>query len=269
MIVLPMAGMSSRFFNAGYTEPKYKLLIEGQPVFDYALRSFEGRFEKEPFLIVLRSDYDTEAFVRARLKANGIVADLVVLDAPTQGQAETVALGLERAKIPEATPLTIFNIDSFRPGFAMTETEYAADGYIETFLGAGNRWSFVAPERPDARAGIATRVIEKERISDLCCTGLYYFRSRRQFQEAYAQELATPSQPLKERYIAPIYNQMIQRGASVKFRTIDMENVIFCGVPDEYVALQNNPAAIRRLKHKNGQLIGMSCIQYDGDTNDL
>lgn len=256
MIVLPMAGLSSRFFKAGYAEPKYKLLIEGQPVFDYALRSFEGRFEVEPFLIVLRSDYDTEAFVRARLEANGIAADLVVLDEPTQGQAETVTLGLERAQIPEATPLTIFNIDSFRPGFAMTEAEYAADGYLETFLGAGDTWSFVAPDRADAREGTATRVIEKERISDLCCTGLYYFRSRRQFQEAYAQELAVPSQPLKEHYIAPIYNQMIQRGASVRFRTIDMQDVIFCGVPGEYVALQNNPTPIRRLQHQNGRLTG-------------
>lgn len=256
MIVLPMAGLSSRFFKAGYNDPKYKLLIEGQPVFDYALRSFKRRFQTEPFLIVLRSEYDTEAFVRGRLGANGVSADLVVLDAPTQGQAETVALGLERAQVSEATPLTIFNIDSFRPGFSMTEAEYGADGYLETFLGAGNAWSFVAPEIPGANEGTATRVIEKERISDLCCTGLYYFRSRRQFQDAYAQELAAPSQLLKEHYIAPIYNQMIQRGASVKFRTIDMQDVIFCGVPDEYVALQNNSASIRRLQHGNGRLSG-------------
>lgn len=254
MIVLPMAGLSSRFFKAGYVEPKYKLLIEGQPVFDYALRSFETRFEVEPFLVVLRPDYGTEEFVRARLEANGITAELVVLDRTTEGQAETVALGLEAADVPESTPLTIFNIDSFRPNFAMTETEYAADGYLETFLGAGDAWSFVEPQTQGALEGTATRVIEKERISDLCCTGLYYFRSRRQFQDAYAQELAAPSQPLKEHYIAPIYNKMIQRGASVKFRTIEIQDVIFCGVPDEYVALQNNPAPIRRLQRQTGPL---------------
>lgn len=249
MIVLPMAGLSSRFFEAGYTEPKYKLLIENQPVFDYALRSFEGRFGVEPFLIVLRSDYDTEAFVHARLLANGITAEVVVLDRPTQGQAETVALGLEAAQLPDGAPLTIFNIDSFRPGFAMSQAEYAADGYLETFLGAGDGWSFVAPAVTGAQEGIAAQVIEKVRISELCCTGLYYFRTRQQFQKAYAQELANPSQPLNEHYIAPIYNQMIQRGALVRFRTIDTEDVIFCGVPDEYVSLQNNPAPIRRLQH--------------------
>ena len=253
MIVLPMAGLSSRFFTAGYTEPKYKLLIEGQPVFDYALHSFEGRFRTEPLLIVLHSQYDTEAFVRGRLEANDVSAELVVLDAPTQGQAETVALGLERAQVSGSTPLTIFNVDTFRPGFSMTEAEYGVDGYLETFLGAGNAWSFVEPEIPGSHEGMATRVTEKERISDLCCTGLYYFHSCDQFQDAYAQELAMPSNPLKEHYIAPIYNQMIQRGASVKFRTIDMRDVIFCGVPDEYVALQNNPAPIRRLQYKNAR----------------
>lgn len=30
MIVIPMAGMSSRFFKAGYTQPKYMLEAHGQ-----------------------------------------------------------------------------------------------------------------------------------------------------------------------------------------------------------------------------------------------
>lgn len=248
MIVLPMAGLSSRFFKAGYTEPKYKLDMDGAPVFDYALRSFADQFAHEDFLIILRSVYDTENFVRARLAANGVQATLVVLDEETAGQAATVHLGLERAQVGGETPLTIFNIDSFRPGFFMTDAEYAADGYLETFLGEGDAWSFVAPTQEGARSGTATRVIEKKRISDLCCTGLYHFGSRKTYEDAYAQEQAAPSQPLKEHYIAPIYNQMIQRGHNVRFRTIPLVDVIFCGVPSEYETLSQNPGPIKRLQ---------------------
>lgn len=248
MIVLPMAGLSSRFFKSGYTEPKYKLPLGGVPVFDYALRSFSDQFGNEPFLIILRSVYDTESFVRARLAANGVDARIVVLDEETAGQAATVHLGLERADISEQTPLTIFNIDSFRPGFSMTAAERTADGYLETFLGEGDAWSFVVPSQPGTESGVAARVIEKERISDLCCTGLYHFGSRHLFEEAYAQEQAAPSQPLKEHYIAPIYNQMIQRGRSVRFRTIPLEDVIFCGVPAEYEALATDSRQIKRLQ---------------------
>lgn len=248
MIVLPMAGLSSRFFREGYKDPKYKLDLHGLPVFDYALRSFAGRFAAERFLVVFRPDYDTEAFVAARLAANGVKADLVVLEGETRGQAETVALGLEVARVSQAEPLTIFNIDSFRPGFSMTKQEYAADGYLETFDGAGDAWSFVEPASPGETTGCALRVVEKERISTLCCTGLYYFKSRALFQEAYSQEQAEPSQMLQEHYIAPIYNQMIKRGKSVLYRTIPADDVTFCGVPAEYQALVVDPAPLRRLK---------------------
>ncbi|WP_068113010.1 hypothetical protein [Tropicimonas marinistellae] len=248
MIILPMAGLSSRFFKAGYTEPKYKLQLDGLPVFDYALRSFAERFGQEEFLIVLRRDYDTEAFVQERLNSNGLEAQLVVLDQETRGQADTVAIGLETAGTDADTPLTIFNIDSFRPGFSMTAAERSADGYLETFLGEGDGWSFVAPAEPEAKEGRALRVVEKERISDLCCTGLYYFRTRALFEEAYAAERENPSQPLKEHYIAPIYNQLIGRGARVLYRTIPSEDVVFCGVPAEYEELRADPAAIQRMK---------------------
>lgn len=244
MIVLPMAGLSQRFFTAGYEKPKYMLEIDGFPVFDYALRSFEGRFGSEDFLIVCRPEYSTPEFVASRLAANGVEARTVVLEHNTRGQAETVALGLDRLACDDATPLTIFNIDSFRPGFSMTDDEYAADGYLETFLGAGEAWSFVEP----AGHGIAGRVTEKVRISDECCTGLYYFRTCALFRQAYADECACPSQHLSEHYVAPVYNQMMARGMTVRYRTIPLEDVIFCGVPAEYEALMADHSCLTRLQ---------------------
>lgn len=248
MIVLPMAGLSSRFMKEGYDRPKYQLELDGYPVFDYALRSFVGRFGVEDFLIVMRPDYDCEAFVKSRLAANGVTARLVVLDRETAGQAETVALGLAAAHVEDCEPLSIFNIDSFRPGFSMSLDEYASDGYVETFIGEGDGWSFVEPEEVNQASGFAKRLAEKARISSLCCTGLYYFRKRAIFDAAYAQELAEPSQKLSEHYIAPIYNQMIKRGRSVAYRVIPAEEVIFCGVPGEYQQLLADPSPVRSLQ---------------------
>lgn len=248
MIVLPMAGLSRRFFDAGYDRPKYMLDLHGRPVFDYVLRSFASRFGIEPLLIVLRPQFEAEAFVRARLAANGVAATLVLLDEPTRGQAETVQLGLKSADVPAQSPLTVFNIDSFRPGFEMSHCEYAADGFLEVFLGSGADWSFVKPAGSETTAGRAAKVAEKQRISDLSCTGLYYFATRSLFEEAYAQELAAPSQILAEHFIAPIYNQMIDRGREVLFRLVPNEDVTFCGVPEEYEALQQNPAPLNRFR---------------------
>ncbi|MCG8440874.1 MAG: glycosyltransferase family 2 protein [Caulobacterales bacterium] len=242
MIVIPMAGLSRRFAEAGYPRPKYMLDLHGRPVFDYAISSFRGRFGAEPFLFVLRDVQGTADFVAARLAALGISgAHIVSLDAPTQGQAQTVAMGLARCEVASDAPLTIFNIDSFRPGFHMTPGERAADGYLEVFHGEGDAWSFVAPADPTAPAGRAERVVEKDRISDLCCTGLYYFRTRAGFAAAYEAEQRAPSQQLSEHYVAPIYNQLLANGRTVLYRLIASDEVVFCGVPSEYERLLASP----------------------------
>ena len=47
-----MAGLSGRFFKAGYTLPKYMLDLHGVPVFDHALGSFKALFGTEQVLII-------------------------------------------------------------------------------------------------------------------------------------------------------------------------------------------------------------------------
>lgn len=243
MIVLPMAGLSSRFFKAGYEVPKYMLDLNGETVFSHALGSFRAFFGTERIVIICRADYDTPDFVRAECDKAGLTdtLDLVVLDHETAGQAETVALGLTRAKADPAAPLTIFNIDTFRPGFQHPETLDlgSIDGYVEVFEGEGTHWSFVRPDKTDPDAQRAIEVTEKVRISNLCSTGLYYFRSVALFQELYAPIAAKDPATLQggERYIAPLYNDALQQGYDIRYATIKACEVQFCGTPDEYRAL--------------------------------
>lgn len=245
MIVLPMAGLSSRFFKAGYTQPKYMLDLHGKTVFAHALGSFRACFGRERIVIICRADYDTPDFVAAECAKAGLRdsdVDLVVLDHETAGQAETVALGLERAKADAHAPLTIFNIDTFRPGFTHpTAFDLSSvDGYVEVFQGPGEHWSFVRPDTSDPGAFRAAEVAEKVRISDLCSTGLYYFRSVDLFQTLYAPIAAKDPTTLQggERYIAPLYNDALKAGHDIRYTLIGADEVLFCGTPDEYDALQ-------------------------------
>jgi len=250
MIVIPMAGLSSRFTKAGYRVPKYMLDLHGRPVFDYALASFRAQFEQAPFMIICRDVQGTPDFVRARCAVLGIKdVELAVLTTPTSGQGETVLLGLDAAGVPDTEPATIFNIDSFRAGFHFPDDRPDGVSFLEVFRGAGDHWSFVEPAPDDATqgAGSARRVIEKIRISDLCCTGLYHFRSAGDYRHAYAKERAAPSQDLSETYIAPMYNQLIARGDTVRFKVIDLAALDFCGVPTEYETCRANPGLVSKL----------------------
>jgi len=234
MIVIPMAGLSARFTRAGYELPKYQLPLWGRPVFDHAVGSFAAYFGAEPFLFIVRDVADTAAFVRARAEALGIeTATVHVLEEPTAGQAETVLMGIER--LAPGTRLTIFNIDTFRPGFRHPPRPPGSAGYLEVFRGAGANWSYV---RPALAGNRVAETAEKRAISDLCCTGLYEFASAALFRTAYTRT----AEAAGERYIAPMYNALIAAGEAVHYHEIPAAAAIFCGVPAEYEALLAQPA---------------------------
>jgi MobA-like NTP transferase domain len=245
MIVIPMAGLSRRFSEAGYTVPKYMLPAHGKSVFAHAVSSFEAYFRSEPFLFIVRDVAGTPGFVRRECAALGITdARIVILDAPTGGQAETVALGLRQSPVDAAAPVTVFNIDTFRPGFRHADFGgIPADGYLEVFRGSGDNWSYVRPAAPDN--DLVMETAEKQPISDLCCTGLYHFDSAETYLSAYEAfyNEFIPNAALRERYIAPIYNELIKRALSIRYTLVQRSELILCGIPDEYEAfLRRRPS---------------------------
>lgn len=235
MIVIPMAGRSQRFLDAGYDQPKFMLDLGGESVFGHALRSFERYFEKRTFLFIFGRDPAVPAFVADECKRLGISTFFGCAIEPTAGQAETVEAGLDRSPFGEDGPLTIFNIDTFRPGFRFPGGLFdTAHGWLEVFKGSGPNWSYVEPA-PGPEPW-ALRTAEKVEISDLCCTGLYHFAKAADFRAALAAERAAPQ--AKELYVAPLYNHLIAQGARIAWRLIDRSEVVFCGTPAEYEALR-------------------------------
>ena len=54
MFIIPMAGLSSRFFKAGYTKPKYQLDLNGESIFAWSVKSFVQYFKSDKFIFHLR-----------------------------------------------------------------------------------------------------------------------------------------------------------------------------------------------------------------------
>lgn len=236
MFVFPMLGRSSRFFNAGYTVPKYKLPLgkEGQLVFDHVLGSFRRYFETDLFVLLCREDTHDRPFLIERMHALGVRRFEVIEHAgETGGQAESVELSLACA--PQEEELFIFNIDTVLYNFEKDAARGKVAGYLEVFSGEGTHWSFVEPSSD--RPGHAACVVEKERISDLCSNGLYYFATVRTFKEALDAYRLKHQDAAGELYVAPLYNELIERGQQVSYKLVPAEEIGFCGVPDEYVEL--------------------------------
>lgn len=230
MIVIPMAGQSSRFFNAGYTVPKYQLQLGANSVFYHVINSFRYYFDSEEFLFIV-NDENVVRFIHAQAALLGI-RDYRInnLGRATAGQAETVFLGMQ--DIDDAS-IYIFNIDTIRHDYRKPDFIGEVDGYLEVFRDAGGHWSFVDPG-PD---GTVLRTTEKERISDLCSDGLYYFKSKKDFDTVFLHAQKNGLTTRGELYVAPLYNALIGAGKDIRYAVAERSCLDLCGTPDEYVAL--------------------------------
>lgn len=237
MIVIPMAGLSSRFFKAGYDVPKYQLMLGEKTVFARSLLSFQAYFDSDLFLIIIRDVYDTKAFVEKQIQQLGIKHfHICVLNNETEGQAHTVYLGLHSLALAQDEPLYIFNIDTFRYDFIKPTIAETCDGYLEVFQGEGEHWSFIEVDNNDN----VICTTEKQRISDLCSDGLYYFKSAQVFIQLFEYAQMHQLHTKGELYIAPLYNLMIAQGMKIGYVLIELSQIDFCGTPDEYQALINS-----------------------------
>lgn len=239
-----MAGRSQRFHDAGYSAPKYHLSLHGRPVFDHAVRSFAAYFDIHRFLFVTRAG--EEEFVQTQCRVIGIRNPTIVpLERQTAGQAETVLRGLDAAAVGDDESLTIFNIDTFRPGYSLPRVK--CDGFIEVFHGEGRNWSFVVP-KPDRPCSVS-ETAEKLPVSNLCCTGIYQFARVSEFRWAYNHPAPPKSEAeQQERYVAPLYNSLIARGLDVRYGVTARNDVIFCGTPEEYRDCENSVDVGLRLR---------------------
>jgi hypothetical protein len=241
MFVISMAGLSTRFFSAGYSQPKYMLPAFGETLFARSMRSFEFYFEDTPFLFITLNRFGSNDFVRSQCRALGIThGEVLAIDEPTRGQAETVFLGLDALGRPDG-PITIFNIDTALPGFRQPSFSDASDGYLDVFVGEGTNWSYVKPASPDNDRVVETA--EKRQISNLCSTGLYHFSSSEDFCAAYQQQLSAGLDGLTggEIYVAPLYNLLIGSGKDIRYRVVRGVDVEFFGTPAEYEELLAAP----------------------------
>jgi len=229
-VVITMAGFGNRFLEAGYEQPKYTIEARGATLFDWALRGLRAFVEAgSPFLFVVRAEDATADFIRVRAAANGIRdVQLLELDAPTDGQATTARLAVEG--LEPTDPMAIFNIDTGIEPHLLAPGQARGDGWIPCFRAPGDHWSFA---RTDA-SGDVVEVREKQRISDLCTIGLYWFSSSLLYAEAYdAYYSSGAREEAGERYVAPLYNQLILEGRRVTVSEIPFEAVTPLGTPLE------------------------------------
>ncbi len=232
IVVITMAGLGERFRQAGYQEvPKFMVQARGRPLFAWALDSLRNFVSNETeFIFVVRSQDKAEDFIVEQCRHLGVDPfSIVSLDRVTDGQAST-ALAAGTVINNEDRPIAVYNIDTYVESEFLHPTSIRGEGWIPCFPGVGCSWSFVRIDD----AGRAVEVREKQPISPHATIGFYWFSSFALYRDLYDRYFADPAHAEHgERYIAPLYNELISRGRKVFIHQIPAHAVHPLGTPSE------------------------------------
>lgn len=227
-VIITMAGLGTRFRKAGYQLPKYMIEAKGKTLFEWSMDSLlDYNSYVKTYIFVVREEDHAASFIEEKFVSYDIQnIRIVELDHVTGGQAESCMLAIPYCSQEDA--VIVYNIDTYVEANILKYADISGDGYAPCFQAFGDHWSFVKLDE----SGNAVEVREKKRISDNCTLGAYYFSSAALFQQLY-EEFYKDYMENNEKYIAPLYNLMIEKGMSVRISIVDDKKVHVLGTPEE------------------------------------
>lgn len=242
-IVIPMAGLGSRFAVAGYTLPKPLIEIHGIPMIRWVIANLTPAVPHK-FIFVAQNRHISKYDLEVKLNQWAPGSELLGLDEPTDGAARTVLVA--RDFIENGDPLLIANSDQWVQAnindFVLEMTSQSIDGLIMTMKADDPKWSFIAKDS----LGFVTNVVEKEVISDDATVGIYGFSRGSDFVSAARQMIEEKSIVRGEYFVAPVYNSLIARES--RFRNFEIgsegSGMFGLGIPSDLKAFESLPLSL-------------------------
>jgi len=226
-IVIPMAGAGSRFVAAGYADPKPLVPLHGVPMIRLVIENL--RPEQEHRFIFLCQQAHLQAYdLAAKLQRWAPGSEVIQLQGLTEGAACTVLCA--KALIDNDTELMIANSDQYIDAdinqYLSAMHARNLDAQIMTMKANDPKWSFIKI----SDRGLVSTVVEKVVVSDEATTGIYNFKSGRDFVRAAEAMIREGLRVNGEFYVAPAYNQLIQEGCRIGYFNIGREGAGMYGL---------------------------------------
>jgi dTDP-glucose pyrophosphorylase len=195
-IIIPAAGLGSRFRSSKFKEPKPLISWNDKPMLHHVLDNFFGDYTK--CIVVKQANYNFEY-------PN---IDIINIDYVTNGPATTAYIA--KHLIDPDQDLLITNCDQIIKDWNKEQfLDYAKkyDGILGCFLSTDAHNSYV---KIDENKNII-EVKEKVVISNLATTGLHYWKKARYFFDSYDLMVLDNNTTNNEYYIAPSYQYLIDK----------------------------------------------------------
>lgn len=234
-VMVPMAGLGSRFSAEGYADPKPLIDVSGEPMVVQAARDLPEPAQR---VFVQRRDIPGRGRIAEALRSRFPDCVLIDLERVTDGQARTCLLGLDG--IDPQQPLTIGACDNGAVFDAQALSVLLDDADTDVLVWVARGYPGAA-RRPthygwvDEADGAVRSVSVKQPLADPArdpiVLGTFSFRRAGDFVAAAEAMIARDGRVNGEFYVDTCINDALALG--LKVRVFEVSHYLCWGTPDD------------------------------------
>lgn len=229
-IVIPMAGLGSRFAKAGFINPKPLIDVMGKPMIVRVLENLY--YPNANYILIARNEYlaKTQQVIQELLPNMNV--KLIGIDKLTEGSVCTILYA--HRYVNNDTPLLIANTDQIIEhniaDFINDCKQRELCGSILTFEDKEKnpKWSFAKIQN-----NLVVEVKEKVAISTHATVGIYLFMRGKLFVDSAIDMIIANERVNNEFYTCPVYNYAIKSGAKIGIYNIESNAMHGIGTPED------------------------------------
>ncbi len=231
-LVIPAAGLGSRFRALGIDKPKPLIPVLDFPMIGWVIANFQLSDEDEIWIITRKEDRVPVQMENTILKIKNKI-HFIEIDELTDGAATTLQYALDL--IPENEAVLSANSDQFISSdiseFIESVRSGKNEGQILTMYATDSKWSYI--ERDSNQE--VMNVVEKVVVSDEATVGVYGWKSAAVAKNSIAAMKKDGLKVNGEFYVAPSYTYLLEQGGRIStYSAGDVETDVHgLGTPED------------------------------------
>jgi dTDP-glucose pyrophosphorylase len=229
-ILIPMAGLGTRFSSSHPDKIKPLIEVCGEPMIQKVLKNLNQQEDINFIIITLKIISENQEFIKI-LKNLNIKYTLINIDEKTDGPACTCLLAKEYIK---DEPLIIVNCDQIILDFNLKNLlNFSklndADGVIGVFHSNSRKNSYVKLGEDLTIQEVREKIV----ISNIATNGLHFWKNGNDFIKSAEEMISKDDRYSNEFYVAPSYNYMIKNGKKILPYYYNLHYPI--GIPEDLI----------------------------------
>jgi dTDP-glucose pyrophosphorylase len=227
-VVIPMAGLGTRFLDAGYDIPKPLIEIGGKTLVEHSIETLGVSADR---YIFITREYDDKKYNDMLTNIfNNLVSNFVEIRVSGIQHGTSYSALYAKDFINNDDELILTNCDQRlewdADAFLNYLRESKADGCILVHPSSSHKHSYAVVEN-----GLVTHLAEKNPVSDNALVGVHYWKHGKDFVKSAEQLVEACLKDGRESYVSLTYNYLINDGKTVSAYPIPASQYIPLGTP--------------------------------------